>query len=196
MSSGPENDSTMPLGQITPVTQVTHAMLSALLVEARAIMSRDIDAAARVIDQASALLRPEKTSRSGPDCDQARVARRGGLAPWQVKLVRQHIDANLSSNITVDQLAAIARLSASYFGRAFKASFGTPPHAYILRQRVARASHLIHSTKESLAWIALECGLSDQSHLSRVFKLQVGESPAAWRRLHCDRSNERVPRAS
>jgi AraC family transcriptional regulator len=196
MSYGPENDSAIPLREIAPVTPVTHAMLSALLVEARAAMAHDIDAAARVIDKASALLRPVKPPRRGLDCDQVGGTPRGGLAPWQMKLVRQHVDANLSSNITVDQMAGIARLSASYFGRAFKASFGAAPHAYVLRRRVERASHLIRTTKEPLAWIALECGLSDQSHLSRVFKLHVGESPAAWRRLHCGRCDESIPRVS
>jgi AraC-like DNA-binding protein len=36
-------------------------------------------------------------------------------------------------------------------------------------------------TDESLAYIAVACGLSDQPHLTRLFHRFVGESPASWR---------------
>jgi transcriptional regulator GlxA family with amidase domain len=52
---------------------------------------------------------------------------RGGLAPWQVRMVEAHIDGNLDRNIAVEELAGLARLSVSHFGRAFKQSFGVAP---------------------------------------------------------------------
>jgi AraC-like DNA-binding protein len=38
------------------------------------------------------------------------------------------------------------------------------------------------STAKPLCDIAIECGLADQAHLSRLFRKVVGETPAAWRR--------------
>lgn len=107
---------------------------------------------------------------------------RGGLAPWQVRKVTSYVDANLDQTIRNEDLAAIARLNASHFGRAFRNSFGEPPHEYVIRRRVERAQGLMLSTSAPLSSIALDCGLADQAHLSRLFRRVVGETPRAWRR--------------
>lgn len=107
---------------------------------------------------------------------------RGGLAPWQIRKVTNYVAANLDQTIRNEDLAAIARLNASHFGRAFRNSFGEPPHEYVIRRRVERAQGLMLSTNAPLSDIALDCGLADQAHLSRLFRRVVGESPRAWRR--------------
>jgi AraC-like DNA-binding protein len=107
---------------------------------------------------------------------------RGGLAPWQIRKVTNHIEVNLHRSIRNDELAALARLDRSYFGRAFRVSFGEPAHEYVIRRRVERAQGLMLSSSASLSEIALDCGLADQSHLTRLFRRIVGESPRAWRR--------------
>jgi AraC family transcriptional regulator len=107
---------------------------------------------------------------------------RGGLSPWQVRKVMCHIEAHLDRSIRNEDLAALVSLNPSHFGRAFRNSFGEPPHEYVIRRRVERAQGLMLSTDASLSDIALECGLADQSHLTRLFRRIVGESPRAWRR--------------
>jgi AraC family transcriptional regulator len=107
---------------------------------------------------------------------------RGGLSPWQVRKVLCHIEAHLGRTIRNEDLAALVRLNSSHFGRAFRNSFGEPPHEYVIRRRVERAQGLMLSTDASLSDIALDCGLADQSHLTRLFRRIVGESPRAWRR--------------
>jgi AraC family transcriptional regulator len=107
---------------------------------------------------------------------------RGGLAPWQIRKVTSHIEANLDRSIKNEELAALVRLNPSHFGRAFRNSLGEPPHEYVIRRRVERAQGLMLSTDASLSEIALDCGLADQSHLTRLFRRFAGESPRAWRR--------------
>jgi len=107
---------------------------------------------------------------------------RGGLAPWQIRKVTSHIEANLDRSIKNEDLAALVRLNPSHFGRAFRNSLGQPPHEYVIRRRVERAQGLMLSTDASLSEIALDCGLADQSHLTRLFRRFAGESPRAWRR--------------
>jgi AraC family transcriptional regulator len=107
---------------------------------------------------------------------------RGGLAPWQIRKVTNYVDAHLDQTIRNEDLATIARLNASHFGRAFRNSFGEPPHEYVIRRRVERAQGLMLSTSAPLSAIALDCGLADQAHLSRLFRRVVGESPRTWRR--------------
>jgi transcriptional regulator GlxA family with amidase domain len=106
----------------------------------------------------------------------------GGLAPWQIRKVTSHIEAHLDQPISNDDLAALVRLNPSHFGRTFRNSFGEPPHEYVIRRRVERAQGLMLSTDASLSEIAMDCGLADQSHLTRLFRRIAGESPRAWRR--------------
>lgn len=114
------------------------------------------------------------------------AARPQGLAPWQVRRVLVHIDANLNTPIKNHDLAAIARLSVFHFNVAFRKSVGHSPHEYIIRRRMERAQGLMLSTEMSLSAIAAECGLADQAHLTRLFHRVVGESPAAWRRARAN----------
>jgi transcriptional regulator GlxA family with amidase domain len=110
----------------------------------------------------------------------------GGLSPWQVRKVASHVEANLDRTIRNEDLASLVRLNPSHFGRAFRNSFGEPPHEYVIRRRVERAQGLMLSTNASLSDIALDCGLADQSHLTRLFRRIAGESPSAWRRARID----------
>jgi transcriptional regulator GlxA family with amidase domain len=107
---------------------------------------------------------------------------RGGLSPWQIRKVTSHIDAHLDRPIRNEDLAALVRLNSSHFGRAFRNSFGEPPHEYVIRRRVERAQGLMLSSEAPLSEIALDCGMADQAHLSRLFRRIVGQSPRAWRR--------------
>ena len=109
---------------------------------------------------------------------------RGGLAPWQKRNVTAHIATNLGSTIRVSELARIARLSVGHFFRAFRESFGESPHVHIARRRVHYAQSLMLSSPASLSQIALDCGMHDQSHFTRVFRRFVGINPGVWRR-HC-----------
>jgi len=105
-----------------------------------------------------------------------------GLAPWQTRKVKEFIDASLDSTIRLRDCASKARLSASYFSHAFKATFGTTVCHYIRRRRVERAQRLMLLSSEPLSQIALACGFADQAHYCRVFRDVVGSSPNVWRR--------------
>ncbi|WP_129777970.1 helix-turn-helix domain-containing protein [Peristeroidobacter soli] len=120
----------------------------------------------------------------------AKEPARGGLSPWQVRKVASYVEANLDRSIKNEDLAGLVRLNASHFGRAFRNSFGEPPHEYVIRRRVERAQGLMLSTEASLSEIALDCGLADQSHLTRLFRRIVGESPRAWRRARLSAPEE------
>ena len=111
---------------------------------------------------------------------------RRGLAPWQVRRVLAHIEANLGESLRNKDLAAIARLSTFPFAVAFHNSIGEAPHAYVIRRRVERAQGLMLSTDRPLSDIAAECGMADQAHLTRLFRKIVGESPGAWRRARAN----------
>jgi len=110
---------------------------------------------------------------------------RGGLAPWQIRRIKTHIESNLDGTIRVKELAELVRLSPFHFCRAFRDSFGNSPHGFVMRQRVERAQGLMLTTNASLGQIAADCGLADQAHFNKLFRRFVGESPGVWRRARC-----------
>jgi len=158
------------------------AIVVKLLEDAGRILGNDREAARAYIDRAAALLRGDRDHwKSGVDRMPAGLAR-GGLATWQIRRVQAHIDASLASTIRLKDLAGVSRLSRSHFSRAFKKSFGETPSSHIARRRIERAQDMMIATNEPLSQIALECGLTDQAHFSRLFRRVVGTSPNLWRR--------------
>lgn len=107
---------------------------------------------------------------------------KGALAPWQVRQLTAHIDANLCATLRTTHLAATVGLSVSHFSRAFKNAVGVPPRLYVLRRRVAAACEAMLSGDEPLTHIAHAHGFCDQSHFSRAFQMLIGTGPQAWRR--------------
>lgn len=113
---------------------------------------------------------------------QSRGAPSGGLALWQSRRVSTYISANLTRTIRLRDLAALLQLSRGHFSRAFRETFGQAPMSYVMNRRIHRAQALLMSSLQPLAEIALECGMTDQSHFTRVFRRLVGMTPGAWRR--------------
>jgi AraC-like DNA-binding protein len=109
---------------------------------------------------------------------------RGGLAPTVLHRVKAYLGQQLAGRIELRDLATIAGLSECHFSRAFKESMGLPPHRYLLMRRVAVAAELLASTERPLNEISRVVGFVDQSHLGRVFRKIVGETPSLYRRRH------------
>jgi AraC family transcriptional regulator len=107
---------------------------------------------------------------------------RGGLAPWQkrrvIDLLRDHLDGSLR----LPTLAQQCGLSVSHFARAFRQSFGTPPHHYLVLRRIERAKVFLSGSSYTLCEVAQKAGFSDQASFGRTFKIIVGTTPGQWRR--------------
>jgi len=148
------------------------------------------DAAEQFVEQAASLLNAEALLQDfaapRPPPNSVKAATRSGLAPWQIRKVRMHLESNLSAKISTQDLASIAGLSPFHFSRAFRESFGDSPHRYLLRRRIEHSQGLMLTTKASLADIALACGLVDQAHFGKLFRRLVGESPGVWRRVRAN----------
>jgi AraC-like DNA-binding protein len=108
--------------------------------------------------------------------------RAGTLTPWQERRARDMIAANLTKELSLAEIAAECRLSLAHFSRAFKASLGITPHAWLQASRISTAKHLLQHPALSYAEIAVRCGFADQSHFTRTFKRATGLTPGAWRR--------------
>lgn len=106
----------------------------------------------------------------------------GGLSPTALRRVIDHIEAHLAEDIGLAELAALAGLSTHYFGQAFKASVGMPPHRYLINRRIHRAKELLLGGQRSPAEIAVAVGFSSQSHMTFNFRRLTGTTPTRFRR--------------
>jgi AraC family transcriptional regulator len=164
-----------------------------LIESAAASFEIDRNASRQFLLRASALLRAGKAVRERHGRAQEPPRSLGRLAPWQINRVVGFIDANLGNNIQAKDLAALVNLSTSHFFRGFKASVGVTPFEYVSQRRVELALKLMRTTSDPLSQVAVQCGLCDQSHLCRLFRRVMGQTPDAWRRANVSGFRKRPP---
>jgi len=88
----------------------------------------------------------------------------------------------LHDEVSLQSLAQETGYSRVHFLRMFRAATGRSPHNYLMNMRVERARELLSNSAFSLIEIALECGFSSHSHLTRVFRQFLGVTPSEYRR--------------
>jgi AraC family transcriptional regulator, exoenzyme S synthesis regulatory protein ExsA len=92
------------------------------------------------------------------------------------------MEANFTSNLSLEQYALLACKSLPTFKRHFQATYHDTPASWIKKRRVQFASDLLHSSGSSIKDIAYECGFENHTHFNRVFKELKGVTPLAFRK--------------
>ena len=124
------------------------------------------------------LIRSERTASGGAP------PLRGGLPRWQQKRVAEFIEEHLAENISLATLAELADLSLYHFARAFRLSFGVPPHRYHMARRMNRARRLLQRSALSVTQIGIRIGFRDTSSFTRAYRKFAGVAPSEYRRHH------------
>jgi len=112
--------------------------------------------------------------------------RGSGLSPFVLNRVREYVAAHLAGTIRLQQLANVAGLSPFHFSRAFKASTGLSPHAYVLHCRISESKRLLSGSHLTISDVARRVGFSGIAQLSRSFRAFTGTTPTAFRLLGRD----------
>lgn len=96
-----------------------------------------------------------------------------------VRIARDYLNSNFSQNVSLGMLADECGISRYWLIKAFKSQMGIPPYAYLTNVRIR---HAISRLREGIqpVEVALECGFSDQSHLTRAFKRSIGVTPGQF----------------
>jgi AraC family transcriptional regulator len=92
------------------------------------------------------------------------------------------VEARCAEPLTLDALAAAARLSPYHFLRVFRRTVGTTPHQFVLRTRLRRAAARITGGGTSITEAAYASGFGDLSTFNAQFRREFGAAPSAWLR--------------
>ena len=126
----------------------------------------------------------------------ALTALMGNMLHSYCRLVRKHsmkqysplvqkaitcIDAELSSNLSLQNLAKRLNVSGSYLSTVFKKETGQTVTGYINYKRIRHAMHLLSSTGLQVQTISQHCGILDIHYFSKLFKKVTGLTPKEYR---------------
>jgi AraC family transcriptional regulator len=103
-----------------------------------------------------------------------------GLSRIQLKRTVEYMQASLLRDVRLKELASVAGLSPSHFGRAFKASMGVTPHRWIVQRRIQLAQRLMRESGKSIVIASQMAGFANQSHFTKAFRAIVGATPRTW----------------
>ncbi len=117
------------------------------------------------------------TANAGPPLIPARALSGGAL-----RRVTDYIEANLTSDLRLGNLAELLNISTYHFSRQFSREMGIGVGRYIQLRRMSLASNLLGGTSLSIAEISERVGYSDARSFSRAFLDVYGLSPQAYRR--------------
>ncbi|SEH30072.1 helix-turn-helix domain-containing protein [Chryseobacterium culicis] len=94
---------------------------------------------------------------------------------------RQIIEANLFSQVTIEQLAEQSNLSVSSFKREFTKLYNDTPAHYIRNKKLEKAAELLLLSDERVTDIAWECGFNDLATFTKNFSDKYHITPSSYR---------------
>jgi AraC family transcriptional regulator len=96
------------------------------------------------------------------------------LDPRTLARIDLFMKSVLAQAISLEDLAAVARMSPFHFNRAFRRSTGLPPHQYLTMLRMERAKGLLLENRKTVEEIAKSVGFRNLSHFRRQFRRFAG----------------------
>jgi len=90
--------------------------------------------------------------------------------------IRKAVEANITSNITLEELAFLCNMSLSTFKRKFVKMYGIAPNKWILQKRMEMAKNMLQRHQKP-GDIYHQLGYENHSSFTQVFKKYYGITP-------------------
>ena len=100
----------------------------------------------------------------------------------KLKAVLKFLRENFASDITLDDMSAVAGFSRQYFCKFFKDMTGTTPVNYLMAYRIERAARKLLGSDLPITQIAFDCGFNDLSYFIKTFRSFKHVSPKEYRK--------------
>lgn len=101
----------------------------------------------------------------------------------QIKKLIEQIDARLSEDLTLSDMARQLNISIGYLSLLFKRETGMTYSEYVTRKRLDLAKLLLHDDSLSIQDVAERTGYKDYYHFNKLFKKHIGITPSKYRKL-------------
>lgn len=98
-----------------------------------------------------------------------------------IRRLEVFVTSNIDRQVTIQEMARATATSPRTLARKVESSLGTTPHHFAQRLRVARAVHLLETTRDPVDAVAARVGYADPAAFRRVFRRETGEAPGARR---------------
>ncbi|WP_394559195.1 GlxA family transcriptional regulator [Aquipseudomonas alcaligenes] len=95
--------------------------------------------------------------------------------------VQEWVEVQHAEPLRIEHLARRFGFSERNLKRRFLAATGISPNQYLQRVRIDKAKKLLIATRMSVKEIAYEVGYENTSFFVRLFKRELGSTPARWR---------------
>lgn len=95
--------------------------------------------------------------------------------------IMTYISTDLTADLSLNAMAELLNVNASYLSTLFKKELGIPLTDYVNRQRIEQAKKLLVITDFPIKMIAEKCGIPDIYYFSRMFKKRTGSTPKVYR---------------
>lgn len=109
--------------------------------------------------------------------------KKGSLIPDNIQAIKDLIDTEYYTNLTLIELGHKSNLAANYLTREFKKYFDHSVINYLIHVRIFHAKIFLANPLLNISEIAEEVGYKDPSHFSHLFKKHTGYSPREYRKL-------------
>lgn len=101
----------------------------------------------------------------------------------EIRKAIAYIENNLTTNLTLEDVANHVYLSQFYFSRLFKKEMGISFITYLNQQRIEQAKTLLTQSTLSIKSISQNIGYSQTSYFCKIFKELVGMTPVNYRKI-------------
>ena len=106
----------------------------------------------------------------------------GDTKTQRAKEIVSFIHAHFAESVTVEAIARHIGISRTECFRCCQSILKKTPVEYLTEYRLAMAAALLVNTQRSVADIAAACGFQSQSYFGKMFRVQYGKTPKAYRR--------------
>jgi transcriptional regulator GlxA family with amidase domain len=95
---------------------------------------------------------------------------------------QQWVAQHYNHEAPVSAMASLSGLAERSFKRRFRNATGMPPMEYVQTIRLEEAKHVLETTDLPIEAVAQEVGYGDSSFFTRLFRRNVGLTPAQYRK--------------
>jgi len=105
----------------------------------------------------------------------------GRLTFAQRQSLEEWVHRDGRGQLSPAQMARHLGLTADYFTRLFRQTYGIPPRRWLVKERIKMAAVRLQESRLNVGEVAEEFGYQDIFFFSRQFKQVMGKSPSSYR---------------